>query len=57
MENRIKKQFMLFADRVSAETMRTNPHGLYLSAAAYILVSGLRRVGRKDARRKSPPYG
>jgi hypothetical protein len=47
MENRIKEQFTLFADRVSAETMRANQMRLYLSAAAYILVSGLRRVGLK----------
>jgi hypothetical protein len=45
MENRIKEQFSLFADRVSAESMRANQLRLYLSAAAYILVSGLRRVG------------
>ena len=45
MENRIKEQFSLFADRVSAETMRANQMRLYLSAAAYILVSGLRRLG------------
>src|ERR1700689_2627090 len=47
MENRIKEQFSLFADRVSAETMRANQMRLYLSAAAYILVSGLRRLGLK----------
>ena len=47
MENRIKEQFSLFADRVSAETMRAHQMRLYLSAAAYILVSGLRRVGLK----------
>src|SRR5271169_2252150 len=47
MENRIKEQFSLFADRVSAETMRANQMRLYLSAVAYILVSGLRRVGLK----------
>lgn len=45
MENRIKEQFMLFADRVSAETMRANQRRLYLSAMAYVLVSGLRRLG------------
>ena len=45
MENRIKEQFSLFADRVSAETIRANQMRLYLSAMAYILVSGLRRVG------------
>jgi hypothetical protein len=47
MENRIKEQFSLFADRVSAGTMRANQMRLYLSAMAYILVSGLRRLGLK----------
>jgi Transposase DDE domain group 1 len=45
MENRIKEQFQLFADRVSAETLRANQLRLYLSAMAYVLVSGLRRLG------------
>jgi hypothetical protein len=45
MENRIKEQFSLFADRVSASTMRANQMRLYLSAMAYILMSGLRRLG------------
>jgi len=47
MENRIKEQFSLFADRVSSEMMRANQLRLYLSAMAYILMSGLRRVGLK----------
>jgi hypothetical protein len=47
MENRIKEQFHLFADRVSTETMRANQFRLYLSAMAYVLVSGLRRLGLK----------
>jgi hypothetical protein len=47
MENRIEEQFSLFADRVSAETMRANQMRLYLSTMAYILVSGLRRLGLK----------
>ena len=47
MENRIKEQFSLFADRVSAETMRANQMRLYLSAMAYVLGSGLRRLGLK----------
>ena len=47
MENRIKEQFRLFADRVSTETMRANQMRLYLSAMAYVLVSGLRRLGLK----------
>lgn len=45
MENRIKEQFSLFADRVSAETMRANQLRMYFSAMAYVLVSGLRRLG------------
>jgi hypothetical protein len=45
MENRIKEQFSLFADRASTETIRANQMRLYLSAMAYILVSGLRRLG------------
>jgi len=45
MENRIKEQFSLFADRVSTETMRANQMRLYLSTMAYVLVSGLRRIG------------
>jgi hypothetical protein len=47
MENRIKEQFSLFADRVSTETIRANQMRLYLSAMAYVLVSGLRRLGLK----------
>ncbi len=47
MENRIKEQFSLFADRVSTETMRANQLRLYLSAMAYVLMSGLRRLGLK----------
>src|SRR6202049_1978826 len=45
MENRIKEQFVLFADRVSAATMRANQLRLYLSVMAYSLVCGLRRLG------------
>jgi hypothetical protein len=45
MENRIKEQLCLFADRVSAETMRANQLRLYFSVMAYVLVSGLRRLG------------
>jgi hypothetical protein len=47
MENRIKEQFTLFADRVSAESIRANQLRLYLSATAYLLVCGLRRLGLK----------
>jgi hypothetical protein len=47
MENRIKEQFALFADRVSAASLRANQLRLYLSAMAYVLVCGLRRLGLK----------
>jgi hypothetical protein len=47
MENRLKEQFSLFADRVSAETMRANQLRLYFSVMAYVLVSGRRRLGLK----------
>jgi Transposase DDE domain group 1 len=45
MENRIKEQFALFADRVSASTMRANQQRIYLSVIAYTLMNGLRRLG------------
>lgn len=45
MENRIKEQFVLFADWVSAVTMRANQLRLYLSVMAYTLMAGLRRLG------------
>jgi hypothetical protein len=45
MENRIKEQLSLFAGRVSAETMRANQLRLDFSAAAYVLLHGLRRLG------------
>jgi hypothetical protein len=48
MENRIKEQFVLFADRVSAATIRANQLRLYLSAMAYSLMCGLRRLGLRD---------
>jgi hypothetical protein len=44
MENRIKEQYSLFAGRVSAATMRANQLRLYLSAAAYALMSAFRRL-------------
>ena len=45
MENRIKEQFMLFADRVSSSTLRANQLRVYFSVIAYTLLNGLRRVG------------
>ncbi len=57
MENRIKEQFSLFADRVSAETMRANQMRLYLSAMAYVLIHGLRRLGLQATElAKDDPY-
>jgi hypothetical protein len=44
MENRIKEQMEMYADRLSTETMRANQLRLYLSALAYVLVCGLRRL-------------
>lgn len=45
MENRIKEQFVLFADRVSSSSMRANQLRIYLSVMAYTLMHGLRRLG------------
>jgi len=47
MENRIKEQLSLFAGRVSAQTMQANQLRLDFSAAAYVLMHGLRRLGLK----------
>lgn len=44
MENRVKEQLMLFADRVSAHRWWTNQWRLLLSALAYTLVEALRRL-------------
>ena len=44
MENRIKEQFSLFADRVSAETIRANQMRLGLSNAVSVIVA--RRDGQ-----------
>lgn len=46
MEDRIKEQQLhLFADRMSAQTMRANQVRLYLASAAYLLLEALRRLG------------
>jgi hypothetical protein len=48
MENRIKEQQLdLFADRTSTSWLRSNQLRLWLSSAAYVLLSELRRVGLK----------
>jgi hypothetical protein len=45
MENRIKEQLSLFADRMSTESLRANQLRLYFSSLAYVLVHALRRLG------------
>ena len=45
MENRIKEQLMLFADRTSTATLRANQLRLYASSIAYVLLHALRRLG------------
>ena len=47
MENRIKEQMCLFADRLSTEQMKGNQLRLYFSALAYTLMEALRRLGLK----------
>jgi hypothetical protein len=47
MENRIKEQMCLFADRLSTDEMRANQLRLYFSALAYTLVEALRRLALK----------
>ena len=46
MENRIKEcQLDLFADRPSAASMQANQLRLWFASMAYVLLSGLRRIG------------
>ncbi|MGO9325289.1 MAG: IS1380 family transposase [Terracidiphilus sp.] len=47
MENRIKEQMCLFADRLSTDEMKGNQLRLYFSALAYTLVEALRRLALK----------
>ena len=47
MENRIKEQMCLFADRLSTDEMKGNQLRLYFSALAYTLLEALRRLGLK----------
>jgi len=47
MENRIKEQMCLFADRLSTEEMKGNQLRLYFSALACTLLEALRRMGLK----------
>ena len=45
MENRIKEQLALFADRTSTAFLRSNQIRLYFSSVAYLLMQALRRLG------------
>jgi hypothetical protein len=45
MENRIKEQLMLFADRTGTAYLRSNQLRLYFSSVAYVLLQMLRRRG------------
>ena len=47
MENRIKKQMCLFADRLSTDEMNGNQLRLYFSALVYTLAEALRRLALK----------
>ena len=47
MENRIKEQMEMFADRTSSKRLRANQLRLYLASLAYILMVGLRRLGTR----------
>jgi hypothetical protein len=48
MENRIKEQLSLFADRTSTAFLRSNQIRLYFSSVAYLLVEALRRLGLRE---------
>ncbi|HUZ95040.1 MAG TPA: IS1380 family transposase [Edaphobacter sp.] len=48
MENRIKEQLMLFADRTSTALLRSNQIRLYFSSMGYTLMEALRRLGLKQ---------
>ena len=45
MENRIKEQLSLFADRTSTALLRSNQVRLYFSSVAYLRMHPLRRLG------------
>jgi hypothetical protein len=45
MEDRLKEQMMLFADRTSTSWLRSNQIRLYCSTVAYQLMQALRRLG------------
>ena len=45
MENRLKEQLSLFADRTSTAFLHSNQVRLYFSSLAYVLMEALRRLG------------
>jgi hypothetical protein len=45
MENRLKEQLMLFADRTGTAFLRSNQIRLYFSWMAYLLLEALRQLG------------
>ena len=47
MENRIKEQLPLFADRMSTETLRANQIRLWFSTVAYLIFAAFRRIALK----------
>lgn len=47
MENRIKEQIPLFAQRMSAETMRANQLRLWFAGVAYVIFTAFRRIALK----------
>jgi len=49
MENRIKEQLVLFADRTSTAYLRSKQMRLYFSSIAYVLMEALRRLGLKGS--------
>ena len=55
MENRIKEQMCLFADRLSTDEMKGNQLRLYFSALAYTLIEALRRLALERHRMGSGP--
>ena len=48
MENSIKEQLSLFADRTSTAFLRSNQVRLYFSSVAYLLMESRRRLGLKE---------
>ena len=57
MENRIKEQLSLFADRTSTAWLRSNQVRLYFSSVAYLLMEALRRLGLEGTELARAPCG